>query len=328
VKNTQDIGFSAFFLGIAFMRLFFLIANYYALSILISPFFLWSSGSFRFLFLNIGLISINLGVVLFTYFLERYKTLLYKKYFLTFCFLFQFILFFILSLVDLLMVNYLLIWLLPSLLILSIFYIKVFNKQVKMQIIHTKGWLYMGFSIILLLLGYFFSLDFILITLGAIARLIGTITPIIAIIIMFLLFRNIPPFFERDWQKKIEDIYLLFKNGINLFSKSYINSDKSIDEHTISGALSSVNIMLNELMHIKNNRISVIEKANKIVTIFSSEYVIGVLISSEALEFFKFNLKRLVLKIELIYKSVLVDWDGNRAKFSQLNSVVDDIFPI
>ncbi len=145
---------------------------------------------------------------------------------------------------------------------------------------------------------------------------------------MFLLFRNIPPFFERDWQKKIEDIYLLFKNGINLFSKSYINSDKSIDEHTISGALSSVNIMLNELMHIKNNRISVIEKANKIVTIFSSEYVIGVLISSEALEFFKFNLKRLVLKIELIYKSVLVDWDGNRAKFSQLNSVVDDIFPI
>jgi hypothetical protein len=86
--------------------------------------------------------------------------------------------------------------------------------------------------------------------------------------------------------------------------------------------------MLNELMHVKNNKISVIEKKNKIVIIYSSEFVIGVLIGSEALEFFKYNLKRLVLKVEFIYKSILANWDGNRAKFSQIKTIVNDIFPI
>lgn len=328
VKNSQDIGFSALFHGFSLMRLFFLIADYYPVGTVISPFLIWSSGSFRFLFLNIGLLSINLGFLLFTYYMEKNKKFTFKKYFFTSCFSLQTIILVVYILLDLFNINYLSILSLPLFILFLLIYIIDFDNQIKKEKIYPKRGLKMGFAILLILSGYILSLDVIYSFMGIISRLIGNGLQLIAIGLLFGILKNLVPFFEFDWRDKIENIYIINKGGINLYSKSYSEETKSIDDHYISGVLYSVNIMLNELMNAKDNKISIIEKKNKIVTIYSSEFIIGVLVSTEELEYFKHNLRKLVLKIEVLYKNLLINWKGDRIEFSSLKDIINDGFPM
>ncbi len=326
IKNSQDIGFSAQFYGISIMKFFLLIGDYYAIGTIMSPFLIWSSGSFRFLFLNFGYLSINIGFLLFTFYMEKYKKFFLKKYFFTFCFLIQIFIFISMVLIDLFSIIYLSILILPLFIIFLLIYTKDFDKQVKKQKLLPKGGLKMRFPILLLLFGHILTIDFVCCYFGFITRLPGISMQLIAIGLLFKRFRNIVPFFEFNWQDKIENIYILNRDGINLYSKSFLEERKTIDEHFISGVLSSINIMLNELMNTKENKISIIKKKNKTVTIFTSVYIIGVLVSTEELEFFKYNLKRLVLKIEMLYRNLLINWDGDRTKFYPVKDIVTDIF--
>ena len=326
IKYSQDIGFSALFYGISLMRLFLLIGDYYAIGTITSPFLIWSSGSFRFLFLTFGYLSINIGFLLFTFYMEKYKKFLLKKYLFTFCFLVQIIIFISMILIDLFSILYLSVLILPLFIIFLLIYVKDFDKQVKKQKILPKNGFKIGFSILLLLSGHVLTIDFVYYYFGFITRLSGISMQLIAIGLIFKMFRNLIPFFEFNWQDKIENIYVLNRAGINLYSKSFLEERKTIDDHFISGALSSINIMLNELMNTKENKISIIKKKNKTVTIFTSVYIIGVLVSTEELEFFKHNLKRLVLKIEMLYRNLLINWSGDRAKFYPVKDIVTDIF--
>ncbi len=326
IKNSQDIGFSALFYGISLMRLFLLIGDYYTIGTITSPFLIWPGGSFRFLFLNFGYLSINIGFLLFTFYMEKSKKFLLKKFLFTFCFLIQIIIFISLVLIDLFNILYLSFLILPLFFIFLLIYVKDFYKQVKKQKILPNDGLKIGFSILLLLSGHILTIDFVYYYFGFITRLSGISMQLIAIGLIFNIFRNFVPFFEFDWQDKIENIYILNREGINLYSKSYLEERKTIDDHFISGALSSINIMLNELMNTKENKISIIKKKNKIVTIYASVYIIGVIVSTDELEFFKHNLKRLVLKIEKLYRNLLINWSGDLTKFSPVKDIVTDLF--
>ncbi len=326
IKNSQDIGFSALFHGISLMRIFILIGDYYALGTTMSPFLIWSSGNFRFLFLIFGYLSINIGFLLFTFYLEKYKKFLLKKYFFTICFLIQIFVFISMILIDLFSILYLSVLIVPLFILFLITYAKNFDKQVKKQKMLPKNGLKMGVSILILLSGHILTIDFFYYYFGFITRLSGISMQLIAIVLIFKMLRNFVPFFEFDWQDKIENIYILNRDGFNLYSKSFLEKRKTIDDHFISGAFSSINIMLNELMNTKENKISIIKKKNKIITIYTSVYIIGVLVSTEELEFFKHNLKRLVLKIEMLYRNLLINWSGDRTKFYPVKDIVTDIF--
>ena len=326
IKNSQDIVFSALFYGISLMRFFLLIGDYYAIGAIMSPFLIWSSGCFRFLFLTFGYLSINIGFLLFTFYMEKFKRFLLKKYLFTFCFLIQIIIFISMVLVDLFNILYLSVLILPLFIAFLLIYVKDFDKQVKKQKILSNDDFKIGFSILLLLSGHILTIDFVCYYFGFITRLSGISMQLIAISLIFRMSRNFIPFSELNWQDKIENIYILNKYGINLYSKSFLEERKTIDDHFISGALSSINIMLNELLNTKENKIWIIKKKNKIVTIYTSVYIIGVLISTEELEFFKHNLKRLVLKIEVLYKNLLINWSGDITKFSPVKDIVADIF--
>jgi hypothetical protein len=198
----------------------------------------------------------------------------------------------------------------------------------KEQNIVPKSALKMGVSVLIIFFGHILTLDSISTLLGFESRLIGVILQLIAIAILFVLFRNLVPFFELEWREKVEYIYILNKEGLNLYTKSFTKETVSIDEHFVSGVLSSVNIMLNELMNTRDNKISIIKKRNKVVTIYSSALIIAVLVSTEELEYYKHNLKKLVLKIEILYKNLLKNWDGDRTKFAPIEDIIDEIFPI
>ena len=115
---------------------------------------------------------------------------------------------------------------------------------------------------------------------------------------VLLLIFLIPPFFEFDWKNKIESIFILNKDGICLYNHSFTDVAKVLDKQFISGTITSMNIMLKELIYGSNNEILVLRKRGKITNIFLGDHITGVLISKEELNFFKYNLKRLVLKVE------------------------------
>lgn len=328
LKNLQDLGFFALFFGFSLMRFFFLISGYYSSSITISPFLIWSNGSFKNLFLNFGGLSIITGTLFFTFFMEKYKKFLFRKYFFSICFFIQFLIIFIIFLFNIEIINFLLIILLPLFILFFTIFSKDFDKKVKNQEIIPKGGLKMRIILLLIFGGYILSLDITTGIMGLIPRLIGIIFQLIAIGLIFIFFRKIPPLFEFDWQDKIESIYIMNKDGICLFNKSFTDNMEALSSQYVSGVLASVNIMLKELISSNANEISMIKKKGKIVNIFSSNYITGILISKEELEYFKHNLKNLTLKVEEIYKNILIKWNGDLTVFYPIKNIIDSIFSI
>lgn len=326
LKNSQDLGFFTLILGFSLMWFFFLMGDYYSTNFIISPFLLWSYGSYRSLFLNFGYISINIGALFFTFFMEKYKKFLFKRFFFTFCFLGQLLIYIIIFFINLEITNSISIDFWPLFLLFFIVYIRDLSKKAKKQEIVKRGALKMFFTILLIWGGFILSIDLVIDILGLIFRLIGIILQLIAIVLIFIFFRSIPPFFELEWEDKIENIYILNKNGAYLYHKSFIESTEVLDSHFITGALASVNIMLNEMIDTKEKGNSIIKKKGKILNIFSSEYITGVLISKEDLKFFRHNLKKLILKVEEIYKNALINWNGNVGVFFPVKNIIDDIF--
>jgi hypothetical protein len=178
--------------------------------------------------------------------------------------------------------------------------------------------------------GYILSMDELTEFLGLQIRLLAIIIQLIAIILIFSFFRNIPPFYEFNWRDKIESIFIMNKDGICLSNRFYTDAVEIADRFLITGSLTSVNIMLNEIVNPKDYdlyELSIIKKKGKIINIFTAEKLIGVLISKEELEFFKYNLKSLVLKIEQVYANILAKWDGDLSIFTPIGNFIDEIFP-
>lgn len=326
LKNSQDLGFFSLFFGFSLMRFFYLISGYYSSDNTISPFFIWSSGSFKNLFLNFGLISVFIGTLFFTFFMEKNKKFFFKEFFFTICFFIELLICVIIFLINVEIVNFRLIILLPFLFLFFAIYSKEFEKQVKNQESIMRMGLKLRIIFLLIIGGYVLSIDIITDIISIFFRIVGIASQLVAISLIFIFFRKIPPLFEFDWQDKIEDIYIMNKDGVCLYNKSYTDNTKYLSSHYISGVLSSVNIMLNELIPSKNNEISIIEKKGKIIISFSSDNITGVLISREDLQYFKYNLKKLILKLEEVYKSVLINWNGDLTIFSPIENIIESIF--
>ncbi len=263
LKNTQDLGFSSLFFGFSIMRLFFILASYYTTDFSVSPFLIWAEGSYRRLFLNFGFLSIMIGNLFFSYYMEKYKIFLFRKYFFTICFFILLLMSLVIFPFNIEFINSLSIlsWLL--FIFLFIIYGKDFGRKSKRQGILSMGLLKMTITLLLILIGYILSMDLIIEILGTVVRFVGVIIQLIAICLIFIFFRKIPPFYEFDWQDKIESLYILNKNGICYYSHYFIDNIEPLEKQFIAGAFASMNIMLDELIQSRTNAVSVIKKKKK-----------------------------------------------------------------
>jgi hypothetical protein len=330
LENFQDLGFFSLFMGFSLTRFFFLISSYYSSDIRTTPFSIWLYGSYRLLFLDFGFLSLMMGILFFTYFMEKYEKVLFLKYFFSICFLIQFILSLVLFFFILEPLFYLLVLHWFFFIVFSIIYNLDFIRKVKIHKIIQRAGLKITLIMSLFIGGYILSMDELTEFLGLQIRLLAIIIQLIAIILIFSFFRNIPPFYEFNWRDKIESIFIMNKDGICLSNRFYTDAVEIADRFLITGSLTSVNIMLNEIVNPKDYdlyELSIIKKKGKIINIFTAEKLIGVLISKEELEFFKYNLKSLVLKIEQVYANILAKWDGDLSIFTPIGNFIDEIFP-
>ncbi len=327
LRSSQELGFSYFFFDFSLMRLFLIISDYFSSNFVISPFIIWSSGSFRDLFLNLGYMSFIFGALILVYFIEKYKIYVYKKYFFTTCLGSLVIFFYSLFLFNLTIIRISLYIYGPIVLLFITMYFNDFFKKAKNKENVLIELITVIPPIFLLSIGIVFSTDFFLKLFGLEFKLFGAVLQLISFGLISRFFIKLPPFSEFDWQGKVEEILLIDKSsGLCAFYKSFIDKDAKITEVLMSGAITSVNIMLEELIPASDAKISIIEKRGKIVNIFSGKFLTGVFISNEKLNSIIFNLEQFINKVENLYQNILKDWDGNIDVFYPVENIVAELF--
>jgi hypothetical protein len=191
----------------------------------------------------------------------------------------------------------------------------------------TKGiFLFVGLAF--MLIGFLLTTDALIEIYGLEGRMIGAIFQLISVVILSYFFLNLPPFNEFEWQDKIEALYLVDSAGICLYYKIFSEKKELMDEHLISAAIASINIMLQGLIDSggESKEISVIKKKGENVIIYPGSIVSGVLYTSEELNFAKIVLKEFVDKFETLYRNILKDWSGDTNIFNPTEIIANDLF--
>jgi hypothetical protein len=327
IKDLRDLGYASLFIGYSLFWYWFIISDYYVSEQVISPFFIWKQGSERYVFLNLSYVSLMVGALFFIYIMEKYRVYLFRKNFFTYCFLFLISIFMISFLIDIELTQDISILFWPLYVLFLILYIVDFVKIKQNREKILKG-VAKYLSPFLLLAGSFvMTTDFAIEFVGSFGiRLAGSIIQLISMIIVYYFFSTLPSFHEFEWRDKIEELYLIDRAGVCLYNKSFIDKIEFDEEHLISSALASINIILQELTQNNKMGLSVIKKEEKIITIFTSEYSSAIIFSSKELEYIGEALKKFIKNFEAIYKNVLINWDGDTDIFTPVESLIDDIF--
>ena len=326
LKTLQELGFSALFFGLSLMWFLLIVADYFASDLNSSPFLMWSEGSMRDLFINCAYYSFMIGALLFSYLMEKYKILLFKKYLFTYIMLIYnsislMIIIFYLGAIQILFLVFWALFMCFFIIYFIAFYKKVFRRG------NSFLNLIKSLPIFLLLsLSFFFSMEYLFSFYGVTFRLAGAIFQLAILGGIFAFFRKLPPLSEFDWQTKLEELYVMTKSGICIYHKSFQEKTESFDQHIISGAFVSINVLLNELAPAKAQGSSIIKKKGKTVNLYASKFLSGVLISTEELPAINFYLQEFILKLEQIYQPVLEDWKGETQIFAPIMHIAKGYF--
>ncbi|TFG01398.1 MAG: hypothetical protein EU540_03760 [Promethearchaeota archaeon] len=179
-------------------------------------------------------------------------------------------------------------------------------------------------GIILIAVGSTLTMRFLVGIFGLGIRFIGDILQLFGLIFISFFFIAIPSYSEYNWQDKIISVFLMHKSGLFIYKKSFREKASPIDESVITGTLTTIKMMLEQVSHIDS--ISIIKKKEKILIFQPGKFIYGVLICEEELESLKILLSKFINKIETIYSNILEDWDRNLNVFTPIEGIAKEIF--
>ena len=197
-------------------------------------------------------------------------------------------------------------------------YIKRIQKNLKLVIlVFCIGFIFTG-------IGFLFTIDTIIYIYGLEIRLIGDIIQLIGFCFIFLFFIFVPSLSEYVWKDKLDRLFLMLKSGICIYYKFFKEGTDFIEEQAISGAIKSINDILNEITD--NEGISIIERKHKIFIIQPRNFMTGVLVCDEELDSFKILLNRFMERIEETYVKIFEDWNLEMKFFNPIGDLAKEIF--
>lgn len=326
-RLKEELAYMSIFLGFALMELLFIKSDYYSSSNIVSPYFFWLRGSEREFFLNLGYLSIIFGALFFIYFIERTRNIAKIKYFITSVFGIIAISFIMIFIIDLTITRFFSLVFWPIFLLFLVIYLRDFSNRTRDLENFLKNASLYFLAFLLLPIGYFLTIDFSIAIFGLFIRLIGSLMELLSLSIIFHYFLSFPYLFEFDWKDRIEELFLITKEGACIFYKNLGGEETDIDKNLISSSITSINIMLQELTPSPNKKgFSRIKEQDKIIYLYNSELLDGVIISKEEIERFEYYLELLVLKVEGIYRDFLIEWDGDIDIFSPVDNIFDEVF--
>jgi len=313
LRNLQDLGYGILMLGFGVMVLSFITGDYFALDY-----------PTRLIFLIIGYYSTMISALLFILCMEKYKKYLITRYFFSLCFMASTIIFTIGLIIDVNSSRTLSVLPWPLFLVFFIIYLVDFCKRVQNKEKVIIGLLKFTPGFGLLIVGFALTTDTFERILGMSFRFFGVGLELIAIILLFAFFISLPPFSEFEWEEKMEQVFIMDKGGVCLFNESFEEEATLMDDALVAGAITSVNLLLQELTSDKG--IVVINKKGTTIVIFPGKRTYGVIFCTEELNYIKVLLKKFVERFEALYDNVLINWDGNVDVFEPARTIVTEIF--
>lgn len=314
LKYSQDIGYILLFFALSLKSILSVLGSYFS----------YSSTTIAFHHF-LSQISLYSGFIVFIIIKEKQRLFLFKKYFFSICLSILLLLFILLSFLNNQLIIFdLILFLSITFTFFLLFYLE-FIKRVKIQNGLSIKIITSIIPFSLLLIGLFLTSDYSMDLLQLQFRLIGSLIQLLGIAFFAFFFLKFPTLSEFDWKDKIEEVLLINKHGACLFYKSYIEKVDSYNENLISGAISLVNIMLKEILKPESREVSVIKKKGKLTYIFPSDLITGVIFSKKESKNIQFYIKQLVIKIEQVYKNILLNWDGDLGIFDPIEDIFEEI---
>lgn len=318
LRTSQEIGYPVLFIGTFILWLLNLIGDFYF------------SGMTRYMLLYIGNLLFFIVVVIFIFLTEmssQYHPIFFKNYSLTILILiftiFSVCITFIF--IELTRLFTLIIWSIS----LTIFFTSITIRKKEMKDNKTRSFFYSKIIFIstLLIFGSVLSLGIFSTIFSLISNLIGVFLFLIGVSLLFFLIQDLPSLNLFVSGNLIEDIYILNNNGACLYHGNPPTKTKKFNDHLISGAISILDNMLKQLTQSKAKGFAVIRKKNKILNIYSGKFVTAVLFSKEESSAIEYYLKEVVIRIENVYRDVLLNWNGKTSIFTPIKSIIEEIFP-
>ena len=325
-RSSQELGYASFFFGLSLMWFFLILGDYYMSELIQSPFMIWSLGSTRNIFVNLSYLSLATGALLFSFSMEKHRTYLFKRFLFTSCFLALILTFITSFFINLDLIKYLSLMIWPLILIfLTIFFIDFFKSGMKKKSPLSNSLKFIP-TFILVAMGFLFSNEIIMRSLGLELRFWGSSLQLISLGLLFYFFIKLPPLVEFGWKTKIEDLYVINQAGLCLIYTSFTGKEDETSEQLRSGALASINIILKSLTPSPKTKTAIIRKKGKTLTIYSGKLSTGVLVSTEELSTIKSNLKEFIQKFESIYYNVLLHFRCDTDVFFPMNAIIRKYF--
>ena len=315
LKVFQERAFASIIFGYATMWMFIVIADYYVNTV-----------ELRLALLNTGRSFQCFGAFIFTFFLEKYR-IFYKKYILTLSSLIILIIYTIVSIIAPTCSVYVSIGYWPFFIMFFVFYLKKFEELFKSETLsRIAKFEFFNFfvGILFIAVGYGLSTDIARILLGLEFRIIGDIVQLIAIVFCYIFILSLPSFSEYDWKEKLNQLIIMHRSGLLLFKKDFRRKDTIDLDPVVSGTLTQLKLLIEQLTMEKGT--SIIEKEGKTIIIQPREFITGVLITDEKLISLKVLLNKLMDRIETVYMGILPEWDGDLKIFIPIESMVEKIF--
>ena len=324
-RNLEEFGYAALFFGFSLMSFFYIISDYYSPDDNITPFLIWNTGNIRYIFLNCGYFTMLMAGVMFLFCIESSKVYFFKRYFFTVIFAIWGCSFVVLFLIDMTYTQPVTYAFWGTYVLFLMIYLVDFTKKANQNREKLmRGLLKYLPGFILSIIGFLCTTGMVTSIFGHIARFYGTILQLFGLIFIFSFFITLPPFAEFSWLDSIESILVLNSSGIAIFSKVFQEKGETIDKNLIGGALTGVKALLDNLT--ETSGVSVLHKKGKIVVLYPSKNLTGVMFCSKDLNILKFLLQKFIARIELVFKLVLSDWDGDPSVFQPIEFICDDIF--
>ena len=312
IRNLQELSYTSIFMSYAITWIFFLIANFYS-----------TTSQEISLFTSFGHLTMAVGGFFFSFFIEK-KIVFYRKYLFSIVILLLIIYFLIYFVIDFNITQRRFFFFWPIFLTFIIVYIRNLTKRIKTEI--RIKFTFVKFIVGFLSVAFGFTLASETMTeyYGLEAILLGDLIQLIAMAYLYILLLSLPPLSEFDWYDKINSIFLMHKSGCHLFSKIFQENLRIVDENLVTGVITNIHMMLDELTNYEG--ITVIKKGQNVTIIYPKKDLIGVIFCSEDLNSLKYLLKNFVEKTEKLYESILSQWNGDLSIFKPVDNIYKSIF--
>ncbi len=314
-KYSQDMGYIFLFFALSFSSIFSVVGSYFSYNIVTIE-------------LNhfISQIFLNSAFLIFIFLKEKKRIYIVRQYFFSISLSILLIFFIFFSFLNSQLIIYEQVIFFSIIYFFFILFFIEFIKKAKFESNLSKKVIITFFPFLILLIGLFLTSNYSVNILTTYFRLIGSILQLLGLVFLAFSFLKFSIFSEFDWKNNIEEVFLINKNGACIFYKSYIQKLDSLDKHLITSAITSVNIMIKEILKSGSKETSVIKKKEKLIYLFPGDLITGVIISKKELNTIEFYMKQLIMKIEQVYKNILKNWDGDLDIFDPIDYIFEEIF--